>query len=86
MISERIYQGQKSVNANELLKWCMDNGFTIHFQCPTKKSSASAHINMCTKKREAEFLPILKTMGWKHYHYPPSNSIYKSVGFPDIII
>lgn len=86
MINERIYHGTKIVNANELLKWCMDNKIVVHFQPPYKEKPASAHINLCTKAREAKFLPILKETGWKHYHYPPSNSCYKSVGFPEITI
>jgi len=84
---ERIYHGNKVVPANELLKWCMTNGITVHFHAPNPhkdKSTASAYINLGTTQREDKFLPILKAMGWKHYHYPPSHSIYKSVGFEEL--
>lgn len=84
---DKIHVGNKPVQASELVKWCMENGFGLRFT-PNKedKSKPTAYINLLTKAREAKFLPILKSIGWKHYHYPPSNSIYKSVCFTDISI
>lgn len=78
--TEKIHHDGIIVPANELLKWCMENKITVHFH-PEHKQPASANINLCTKAREAKFLPMIKAMGWKHYHYPPSNSPHKSVGF-----
>jgi hypothetical protein len=84
MINERIYKGTTSVKAVELLMWCNKNGIAVHFHPSYKDKPATAHINLCTKAREAKFLPILDATKWKHYHYPSSNSCYKSVGFVDI--
>ena len=86
MINDRIYHGTKSVNANELLKWCMENNITIRFCAPYKDKLMSAYINLQTKKEKDKFLPMLKELGWKHYHYPSSDSIHKSVGFTDLKI
>lgn len=62
----------------------MDNGIAVNFIPAYKDRPIVAHINLCTKAREAKYLPMLETIGWKHYHYPPSNSPYKSVGFENI--
>jgi hypothetical protein len=71
-----------------LAKFCMEHRLALQINPPQPKTGAgpSASTNLHTKKREADILPKLYALDWALYHYPESNSIYKTVMFPNVIV
>lgn len=81
---ERIYVGNDPAPMFDLIKMCLSHRITIHIHPNGGKPNLI--INLQTSKREATMLPIFRNTGWKHYHYGPSTSIYKSVVFEGVIV